>query len=32
MPAPRTTRPARPHGPRIRWSHDPRVGLVAAWR
>jgi hypothetical protein len=32
MPAPRTTRPLRPHGPRIRWSHTARIGLVAAWR
>ena len=30
MPAPRTTRPLRPHGPRIRWSHAPLIALVAA--
>jgi hypothetical protein len=31
MPAPRTTRPPRPHGPRIRWTHTPHIGLVAIW-
>jgi hypothetical protein len=32
MPASRTTRPVRPHGPRIRWAHVPHIGLLATWR
>jgi hypothetical protein len=31
MPNRRTTRPLRPHGPRIRWSHTPHIALVAIW-
>jgi hypothetical protein len=31
MRAPRTTRPPRQPGPRIRWTHVPWVGLVAIW-
>jgi hypothetical protein len=31
MPNLRTARPLRPLGPRIRWTHAPRIGLVAAW-
>jgi hypothetical protein len=31
MPAPRTTRPPRPHNPRIRWSHAPWIAPVAIW-
>lgn len=27
----RTTRPIRPHGPRIRWTHTPHIGIVAIW-